>query len=167
MKHWFPVICLCLACAAQSEAAYRNLTPEEARSSVRVHSRKAAPEGWSATLTREDGSVMKLENLGDRFGSVDLNRHETVRICLSIPGMAPGSRVDLEATHGGKIAGRHRKELQTRRNGETCFDYQIANLGPHPLIVRYRGRSMTLLFHAVAPAAESGEMKISERSSKP
>jgi len=127
-------------------AGVRNITSAESVGIDAVLPSVKGPEHWGATVRRGGGQPVSVKNLGDRFASVFLSRGEEVEVCVSIPGLPAGERVQLASTHGGVIDGHPRAEWMVREEGRFCFPYTVGVMGPHPVIVTVRGRSLTLLF---------------------
>lgn len=150
--HMVRIVCAAwLALAGSTQAGYRNV-PASERVVREVHPAIGAPATWSATLGREDGTAVELQNVGDRFGSVELKPGEHCWLCLRIPGLRKDSVVTLASTHGGKAEGQPKARVSAHADGEICFSYEMGTMGPHPLIVTVMGRSMTLLFNIAPPA---------------
>jgi len=139
------------AAAMVADGGVRTLSQAEMSARPRSGGLKANAE-WSATLTRVNGQVLQLTNLGDRFASVDLARNEQCRVCLTVPGLNRDAVATFASTHGGKVDGESRGKVRATDTGQFCFDYQMGTMGAHPLVVTVRGRSMTLLFTVEAPS---------------
>lgn len=98
-------------------AGVRNIAPAEATVIESVSADVRGPEHWTATVRRGDEKPVEVRNLGDRFASVLLRRGEAIEVCVTIPGLPSGERVQIASTHGGTVDGRPRVEWTTREIG--------------------------------------------------
>lgn len=166
MKRIALILGMALTMSGVCWAGYRTVPESEAKRIAVPTQDVQGPEKWSGTVRRADGQVVTLQNLGDRFASVPLSRGEQVEICLDIPGLESGENIRIASTHGGKIEGKHRTARSANKNNEICFPYTMGTMGPHPVIVTLRGRSITLLFQTeeeITPK-ESREQKAEEEA---
>ncbi|MGD9872710.1 MAG: hypothetical protein AB7T27_00430 [Kiritimatiellia bacterium] len=144
---WPTALSLLILAAPNALAGY---FPAPAAAQAQTDGAAVVPQEWRATIIREDGSALSMKEQDGRFTSVDLNPLESCRISITSPLIEVGTVVMLESTHGGKIKGLAKTRLKATESGKISFAYQVGRYGGHPLIIKVKGRSVTMVFHVEA-----------------
>lgn len=149
--------CLLSAGLSIASAGVRNLKVGE-QVSLTTKAQPVATSDWQIRVVRSDGRIVVPRNLGDRFASIDLWRKENCAICLTVPGVEPGTEVSLVSTHGGLANGKPTSSATADKDGRICFEYEMGTIGAHPLLISLREQTATLLFQ-VDPSIPDGASK--------